>query len=62
MFKLPQSIIIAMVAFNITAFTVLLQLDMFPFGTTTMKIIFWSLTIGLWRFAYMRRNKYFTMF
>ncbi len=62
MLKLPQSIIIAMVAFNFTAFSVLLLMDAFTFGTMTVKIFFCALTIGLWRFAYMRRNKYFTLF
>jgi hypothetical protein len=61
MFKIPQSIIIAMVAFNFTAFTVMLQMDMFVFDSTGMKIFFWALTLGLWRFAYMRRNKYFKL-
>ncbi len=62
MLKLPQSIIFAMVAFNITAFTVCLQVDMLPFGTMTWKIIWWALTIGAWRLTYMRRDKYFTLF
>ncbi|MGO8755656.1 MAG: hypothetical protein ACLQHK_10560 [Gallionellaceae bacterium] len=62
MLKLPQSIIIAMVAFNITAFTILIQLDMFDFGTPMVKFIAWVLTIGAWRLAYMRRNKYFSIF
>ena len=62
MLKLPQSIIIAMVALNITAFTILIQLDWFVFGTPLVKLIAWALTIGAWRFAYMRRKKYFTLF
>jgi hypothetical protein len=62
MIKLPQFIIIAMVAFNITAFTVLIQMDLFAFGTLTVKIIAWILTVASWRLAYMRRDKYFTLF
>ncbi len=62
MIKIPQSIIIAMVAFNFTMFTLMLQMDMLYFGSTTLKVIFWALTIGLWRFAYMRRDKYFKLF
>lgn len=62
MLKLSQSIIFAIVAFNITAFTVLIQMDMFSFGTLTVKIIAWLVTIAAWRLTYMRRKKFFVLF
>lgn len=62
MLKLPQSIIFAMIAVNITAFTVLLQLDMLIFHALAAKILAWIFTIGAWALAYRRRKKYFVFF
>lgn len=62
MLKLPQSIIFAIVAFNITAFTIPLQLDMLIFTAPIIKIIAWALTIGAWTLTYRRRKKYFILF
>ena len=62
MFKLPQSVIFAMIAVNITAFTLLLQLDMLIFKALAAKIIAWLLTIGAWVLTYKRRKKYFVLF
>ena len=62
MLRLPLSVIIAMIAFNITAFTVLLQLDMSIFKSIIVKVIFWILTIGAWALVYVKRNKFVTLF
>jgi len=62
MFRLPVSIIYAMIAFNITAFTLLLQLDMLIFNSIIVKIISWILTIGAWALVYIKRNKFVTLF
>ncbi len=62
MIKLPLSIIIAMIAFNITAFTIFLQLDMLIFNSIIVKIIAWALTIGAWVLVYIKRNKLVTLF
>jgi hypothetical protein len=62
MLRLPLSVIIAMIAFNITAFTVLLQLDMLIFKSIIVKVIFWILTIGAWALVYVKRNKFVTLF
>jgi hypothetical protein len=62
MLRLPVSIIYAMIAFNITAFTVILQLDMLIFNSIIIKIVAWALTIGAWVFAYSKRNKFITLF
>ena len=58
MFKLPLVIIYMIIAFNLTAFTVFLQLDMLIFTALIYKIIAWTLTIGAWFLAYKNRNKF----
>ncbi|MBI1174369.1 MAG: hypothetical protein GC139_03775 [Sideroxydans sp.] len=62
MFKLPQSIIYAMLAVNISAFAIVLQLDMLVIRSLTAKIIVWTLTIGAWALVYKKRKKYFYLF
>ena len=62
MFKLPQSIIFAIIAFNLTAFTIPLQLDMLIFKALWLKLLAWTLTLGGWWLTYKRRNKYFVLF
>ena len=62
MLKLPQSIIYAMIAFNITVFTLLLQLDMLVFNALIEKIIAWMFTIGAWTLTYKKRKKFFILF
>lgn len=62
MLKLPLSVILAMIAFNITAFTVILQLDMLIFTSIFAKVIGWSVTIGAWALVYIKRNKVVTLF
>lgn len=58
MFKLPLVIVYMIIAFNLTAFTLFLQLDMLIFNALTYKIIAWLLTIGAWVLAYKNRNKF----
>lgn len=62
MIKISQFIIIALIALNVTALTIFIQMDWFNFGTTTVKVIAWLVTIALWRIAYMRRDKFITLF
>jgi hypothetical protein len=62
MLKLPLSIIYAMIAFNITAFTIFLQLDMLIFNALIAKIIAWAFTIGAWTLVYTSRKKFITLF
>lgn len=62
MLKLPQSIIFAMIAFNFTVFSIVLQLDFLKFNSPVIKVIAWALTIGAWVLTYKRRKKYFTLF
>ncbi|MDX8400276.1 MAG: hypothetical protein R8K20_08515 [Gallionellaceae bacterium] len=62
MFKLPVSIIYAMIAFNITAFTVFLLLDMLIFTSIVAKIISVALSIGSWSMVYIKRKKFIALF
>lgn len=57
MFKLPMVIVYMMIAFNITAFTLFLQLDYLIFNSVIIKVIAWILTIGAWALAYIKRDQ-----
>jgi hypothetical protein len=46
-----------MLAFNITAFSVMLQMDMLIFNATVYKVIAWLVTAGSWCLAYVYRNR-----
>ncbi len=61
MFKLPLVIVYMIIAFNLTAFSVFLQLDVLIFNALIYKIIAWALTIGAWVLAYKNRNKFVTI-
>jgi hypothetical protein len=61
MFKLPMVIFYMIIAFNITAFTVFLQLDFLIFNSLLIKIIAWVLTIGSWVLAYIKRDSFVTI-
>lgn len=58
MFKLPMVIVYMIIAFNITAFTLFLQLDFLIFNAIWIKVIAWLLTIGAWALAYINRDKF----
>jgi hypothetical protein len=62
MFKLPQSIVFAILAFNLTLFTIMLQMDLLIFNSLVEKVIAWLVALALWVLTYMRRKKYFTLF
>lgn len=62
MFRLPQSVVFAIIALNITMFTMFLQLDMLIFNASWEKFIAWIATVGSWAVVYKRRRKYFTIF
>ncbi len=62
MFQLPVVIIYMIIAFNITAFTVILMLDMLIINSVIAKVISCALTIGAWALAYVNRHKVVTIF
>lgn len=53
----PFFVLFSMLAFNLTAFTVMLQMDMLIFNGIIIKIIAWLLVAGSWYLAYIYRNK-----
>ena len=53
----PFFVLFSIVAFNITAFTVMLQMDMLIFNATIYKVIAWLVTAGSWSLVYIDRNK-----
>ncbi len=53
----PLFVLFSMIAFNVTAFTVILQMDFLIFHATVIKVIAWLLTGGSWNLAYIYRNK-----
>ena len=57
LFPYPYFVLISMLAFNITAFTVMLQMDMLIFNATVYKVIAWLVTAGSWYLAYIYRNR-----
>jgi len=61
MLRLPQSILFAIIALNITGFAVLLQLDYLFFNSPIQKFIAWVFAVAFWFLTYQRRHKYFTL-
>lgn len=61
MFKFSLLVPYSIIAFNITAFTVVLQLDWLIFNSIIAKIIAWTLTLSAWTFAYTQRDKFFVI-
>ena len=53
----PLFVLFSIVAFNITAFSVLLQMDLLMFNATVYKVIAWLLTMGAWTIVYFFRNR-----
>lgn len=60
--KLPLLIVYMIIAFNITAFTLLLQLDWLIYHSIPAKVIAWVLTIGSWALAYIKRDQFISLF
>ncbi len=58
MIKFPLIVIYAIVAFNITAFAVLLQLDVLIYHAPTAKAVTWALAVAAWTLTYLYRNKF----
>jgi hypothetical protein len=60
MIKLPLIVLYAIIAFNITTFAVLLQLDILIYHSPIAKGVTWALAGVAWGFAYANRNKFMT--
>ena len=61
MFKFPLLIIYAIVAFNLTSFSIMLQMDLLVFNSPIAKVVAWVLTIAAWGLTFANRNKYYTI-
>jgi hypothetical protein len=57
MIKIPLFVVYAIVALNITAFTILLQMDWLIINSFAAKITAWAASIGAWHISYLKRNK-----
>ncbi|MGA7595203.1 MAG: hypothetical protein WCA64_08400 [Gallionella sp.] len=53
----PLFVLFSIVAFNITAFTVVLQLNMLIIDATVYKLISWLVTVAAWTVVYFFRNR-----
>jgi hypothetical protein len=53
----PFFILSSIIAFNITAFAVVLQLDMLIINATVYKVISWLVSAGSWTIVYILRNR-----
>lgn len=60
MIKFPLIVIYAVVAFNITAFALLLQLDVLIYHAPAAKAVTWILAVGAWGLTFINRNKFLT--
>ena len=61
MFKFPLVTVYAIVAFNITVFTALLQMNYLIFQSPVAKAIAWAFTLAAWGITYMNRHKFYTI-
>ena len=57
LFPYPYFVLLSIIAFNITAFTVVLQLDMLIIDSIAAKVISWIVTVAAWTVVYIFRNK-----
>jgi hypothetical protein len=53
----PLFVLFSIVAFNITAFAVVLQLNMLIINATVYKVIAWLFTVLAWTVVYFFRNR-----
>jgi len=57
LFPYPYFVLSAIIAFNITAFTVVLQFDMLIINASLYKAISWLVTLVSWTIVYFLRNR-----
>ena len=61
MINIPLGVVFAIIAFNVTMFTIPLELDILKFHSIYMKIMFLVLTIGWWHITYVFWGKWYTI-
>ena len=57
MIRIPQFVVYAIVALNITAFAFLLQMDWLIFNSIAAKSATWVAAVAMWHMAYAKRHK-----
>ncbi len=62
MFRFPLVIIYMIIAFNITAFTVVLLLNMLVIDSIFAKVVACAFSVGAWILAYVNRHKVVRLF
>lgn len=60
--KFPLVILYMIVAFNLTAFSFMLQMDWFYFHSPVAKVICWILSAAAWVLAYYKRHTFIKLF
>jgi hypothetical protein len=60
--KFPMVIVYMAIAFNITVFTVMLQMDMLIFHSPIAKVVCWIATVVTWALAYFKRHSFIKLF
>ena len=61
MIRIPLFVVYAIVALNITAFTVLLQMDWLIFHSITAKGAAWLASTIAWQMSYLNRHKMYLL-
>lgn len=61
-FRFPMVILYMIIAFNITAYTVVIQLDWLVVDSIGAKLFAWTLTIAAWWLSYVKRDKFISIF
>ena len=59
--RIPLFVIYAIVALNITAFAILLQLDWLIFNSMAAKFAAWVTSAAAWEIAYLKRYKLYLL-
>ena len=57
MIKQPLFVVFAALAFNITIFATLLQMDWLIFRSEWIKLSTWTAAVGAWHLTYAFRNR-----
>jgi hypothetical protein len=55
-------IVYMIIAFNITAYMLVLQLDWLIFNSILAKLVAWTFTIAAWWLAYVKRDAFVQIF
>jgi hypothetical protein len=59
--RIPLFVVYAIVALNITAFTVLLQMDWLIFHSVVAKGAAWLTSLAAWQMSYWNRHKMYLL-